>query len=125
MFTAPEIIAIPEIDSAHQLEFLVPLAISAGVQKQLEQFRVPAVRQLRRIEGKVHVDAPNVCRCAVGEQEVRHPAPNDDDGVAEGGENLPDIDEHATSRLDLSRRVLALRTWLSVHRAPAHTGFSR
>ena len=49
---------------------------------------------------------------------------NSDDGIAEGGENLSDVDEHAPSSLDLSRRVLSFESWLSVHRASAHAGFS-
>jgi hypothetical protein len=118
-------IAIREIDAAHQLEVLVALLIPTSVQKQLEQFSVAAVRQLRRIQGQVHIDAANVCGCLGRKEKVRHPATYDDDGVAEGGENLPDIDEHTTSGLDLSGRVLALESWLGAHLAPAHAGFSR
>ena len=115
-----------QIHGCHELRVLVTLLILTSIEDELQEFRITPVSQLGGIERQVDIDAANVFGFHIGKQEVGHPAADDHEGVTERGEDLSNIDEHATGGFDLTVGVVALVSRLWAHwTAATQAGFRR
>jgi hypothetical protein len=61
-------LAVAEVHGRHQLKVLVTLFVSAGVEQELQEFRIPTVVELGRIERQIDVDASDVLGIRAGKR---------------------------------------------------------
>ncbi len=121
------LLPVTQIDIREELKRLFAPLVTARVQQQGQQLRIPAIREFGRVKREIDIDAFHMLLGGVMEEQIRHPTSHDNHAFLERRQHLSQIDEHAVRRSGLPLGIVSLESRFGSHGTVIfpHEGFNR